>query len=385
MRICIVNRKNLVKSSAIKYPIVKPYLPDISTYQQHITTIFERNWLTNNGPLLLDLERRLTEYLGVEHLLLVANGTLALQVAYAALDVKGNVLTTPFSFAATASSLLWQNLNPVFVDVDSETLNIDCNNITAEQAENAAAILGVHVFGNPCGVDAIEELAKKHQLKVIYDAAHAFASGYEHGSAISSVLNYGDASTLSLHATKLFHSVEGGAIIFKKREDYEKAKKLINFGFDKNNIPQYVGINAKMSEMHAAMGLAVLDNIDYITEKRRQLVAHYHQKLDGIQGIALQHWHANGERNGAYMPILLDNEENLLLLTAKLTDFGIQTRRYFYPSLSQIDVYGKNGVTPLANDIALRVLCLPMYTTLTIEDVDFICDKVSTSLALIAK
>lgn len=363
------------------YPIVKPYLPELSRYQQHIETVFERNWLTNNGPLLQQLEQRLAEYLGVEHLLLVANGTLALQVAYAALDITGEVLTTPFSFAATASSLSWQNLTPVFIDIDPETLNINNHSITAEQAEKASAILGVHVFGNPCEVDEIAAFAEKHQLKVIYDAAHAFASDYQE----SSVLSYGDAATLSLHATKLFHSVEGGAIIFKKREDYEKAKQLVNFGFDKYNNPEFIGINAKMSEVHAAMGLAVLDDIAHITKNRKRLVKRYHENLANIPAIALQRWHTSGERNGAYMPILLDDETSVLTLSAKLNSCGIQTRRYFYPSLSQVDAYGKKGDTPLANDIAERVLCLPMYTALTLEDVDSICEQVKLVLTSMAK
>ncbi|WP_085298074.1 DegT/DnrJ/EryC1/StrS family aminotransferase [Cognaticolwellia mytili] len=364
----------------MQYPIVKPYLPEFSRYQQHIETVFERNWLTNNGPLLQQLEQRLAEYLGVEHLLLVANGTLALQVAYAALGVKGEVLTTPFSFAATASSLCWQGLKPVFIDIAPETLNINYKSITAAQAEQASAILGVHVFGNPCEVEEIASFAEQNQLKVIYDAAHAFASDYKQGSVLSSVLKYGDASTLSLHATKLFHAVEGGAIIFNKREDYEKAKQLINFGFDKDNMPQYVGINAKMSEMHAAMGLAVLDDIAHITASRKAIVERYHANLVDVAGITLQQWHVNGERNGAYMPVLLENEAMLLSLSAQLNDAGIQTRRYFYPSLSQVDVYGKKGRTPIANDVAQRVLCLPMYTALTIEDVDFICERVRISL-----
>jgi len=359
----------------VKYPIVKPYLPDKDKYQSHLNGVYERNWLTNNGPLVQELESRLAEYLGVEHLLLVANGTLALQVAYAALDVKGEVLTTPFSFAATASSLCWQNLKPRFIDIDAKSLNIDIEAIRKSDLSSASAILGVHVFGNPCEVEKIENIAKEYELKVIYDAAHAFASQYGE----ESVLHYGDASTLSLHATKLFHSVEGGAIIFKNKAVFEKAKQLINFGFDSQQFPEYVGINAKMSEFHAAMGLAVLDDIDHIASQRRELIDCYHQNLSGTS-LQLQDWHDKGQRNGAYMPILLENEAQLLKVVSSLSEQGIQTRRYFHPSLSQVPVYGEVGVTPVANGVSARVLCLPMYTDLSLDDVDVICQSVKQSL-----
>ena len=212
-------------------------------------------------------------------------------------------------------------------------------------------------------------------MKVIYDAAHAFASPYKE----KSVLHYGDASTLSLHATKLFHSVEGGAIIFKDKAVYDKAKQLINFGFDSSQYPEYVGINAKMSEFHAAMGLAVLDDIDHITAQRRALIECYHQNLAALP-LQLQQWHKSGQRNGAYMPILLESETQLLKLTASLSEQGVQTRRYFHPSLSQIPAYGQQGVTPTANDVSSRVLCLPMYTDLSCDDVQAICGIVSRSL-----
>ncbi len=365
-----------MNSPAIKYPIVKPYLPNQDKYHQQITEVFDRNWLTNNGPLVQSLEKRLAEYLGVEHLLLVANGTLALQVAYAALNIKGEVLTTPFSFAATASSLCWQGIKPHFIDVDAGSLNFDVSAISPERAQAASAILAVHVFGNPCELEKINQVAEQYSLKVIYDAAHAFASNY-YGK---SVLNYGDASTLSLHATKLFHSVEGGAIIFKNKADYIKAKQLINFGFDSENNPQYVGINAKMSEFHAAMGLAVLDEVDYITSQRKALITQYHAQLEGV--LQLQIWHEKGERNGAYMPILLKSEQQLLALSDRLLSEGIQTRRYFYPSLSQVPAYGMQGQTDIANDISARILCLPMYTDLKIADVDNICDTLKQALAL---
>ncbi|MFT7431527.1 MAG: dTDP-4-amino-4,6-dideoxygalactose transaminase [Colwellia sp.] len=360
----------------LKYPIVKPYLPALSVYQNEVEGIFDRNYLTNNGALVQLLEKRLAEYLGVEHLLLVANGTLALNIAYAALNVEGEVLTTPFSFAATASSLCWQGLSPHFIDIDLATLNLDVTKITSLQAEVANAILPVHVFGNPCNHHLIEPFAKEHNLTVIYDAAHAFASRI----AGQSILNFGDAATLSLHATKLFHCVEGGAVIFKSKTAFEKAKQLINFGFDKENVPQYVGINAKMSEFHAAMGLAVLDDIGKITKQRKLLVELYLQQLSMLTGVRLQQWYAGESACGAYMPIILASETILLTLMDFLKGKGIQTRRYFYPSLSKIKAYGEQGDTPIAEQIASRILCLPMYTTLTIQDVEYICQQVKQAL-----
>lgn len=358
----------------IQFPIVKPYLPAITKYQAYVTDIYQRNWLTNNGPLLQALESRLAEYLGVEHLLLVSNGTLALQVAYAALDVSGQVLTTPFSFAATASSLVWQHLQPHFIDIDEQTLNIAVDKITAAQASASSALLAVHVFGNPCNVDKINALATQHDLKVIYDAAHAFGSPV----ADRSVLSWGDASTLSLHATKLFHSVEGGAIIFKDKAVYEKARQLINFGFDNQQYPQFIGINAKMSEFHAAMGLAVLDDIEMILQHRHALIGYYQQWL--ADAVEFQVWHPEGKINGAYMPVLLKDEPQLLKVANCLLEQGIQTRRYFYPSLSQVPVYGMQGVTPIANNISQRILCLPMYFDLSLADVKIICDALKRAL-----
>lgn len=361
----------------IKYPIVKPVLPELGKYQRYIESSFERCWLTNKGPLHQELEVRLAEYLGVENLMLVANGTLALQVAYKALELQGDVITTPFSFAATAGSLKWQNLRPEFVDVDPTSLNLCPKKIdeffSLKNTSNVNALVAVHVFGNPCEVDRIDELAQKHRLKVIYDAAHAFGSQYKK----QSLLNYGDASTLSLHATKIFHCVEGGAIIFKCKETLEKAKQLINFGFDSNNNPQYTGINAKMSEMHAAMGLALFDRIDEILQKRQALVYEYKKQLNGY--LQFQTWHAEGENNGAYMPVVFDSEQSLLSTMQHLTYKGIQSRRYFYPSLSEVPAYGMHGDTPIANDISRRILCLPMYFDLSKSTIGEIANVIKAS------
>ena len=364
----------------MKYPIVKPFLPKNHDYTAHINAIFERNWLTNNGPCLQQLEQKLAEYLNVEHLLLVANGTLALQVAFAALNIKGSVLTTPFSFAATASSLCFAGITPEFIDIDPATYNINIANASDEQLSQASAIVGVHVFGNPCDVAKLEQVANKHNLKVIYDAAHAFASNLEQNNKLNSVLNHGDAATLSLHATKLFHSVEGGAVIFKHKADYLKAKQLINFGFNAQQFPEFVGINAKMSEMHAAMGLCVLEHIEHITSWRSKLSERYTTLLKPVKALQLQAWHVNGHNNGSYMPVVFESQDTLLKVQAALNDAGVQTRRYFYPSLSQVPAYGMHGETPLANSLSERVLCLPMFTDLTLEGVDEICNHLISAL-----
>jgi dTDP-4-amino-4,6-dideoxygalactose transaminase len=360
----------------VKYPIVKPFLPAFNDYTAELDAVFERCWLTNNGPCLQQLEQHLAEYFQVDHLLLVANGTLALQVAFAALNIKNNVLTTPFSFAATASSLCFANITPEFIDIDAHSYNLDITKASAEQLNRASAILGVHVFGNPCDVNAIEQTAKKYNLKVIYDAAHAFASNLNG----ESVLRNGDAATLSLHATKLFHSVEGGAIVFKHKADYLKAKQLINFGFDALQHPEYIGINAKMSEMHAAMGLSLFKSLRHITAQRRALSARYAEHLSAITAVQLQQWHTAGNNNGAYMPVLFNSEAVLMQVQQALTECGVQTRRYFYPSLSRVAAYGMLGETPIANDISERILCLPMYTDLTLDGVDEICQQLIIAL-----
>lgn len=344
-------------------PINKPHLPDLNKYQKFIAGTFQRNQLTNDGPLLLELTARLEDYLGVDNLLLVANGTVALQVAIKALNISGNVLTSPFSFAATTSSCVWEGLRPYFVDINKDTFNIDACKLT-ESVTNVDGVLPVHVYGNPCDTDSIKCFAKKSDAKVIYDAAHAF------GIKVSgqSILLAGDASTLSLHATKLFHTGEGGAIRFKSKETLEKAKKLINFGLNKQSgDTDYCGINAKMSELHAAMGLANLDEIDDVLEHRVSLYEHYTQELSGV--VQLQTWDPDASLNGAYFPIVLADEHQLKALVLFLEKAGIGTRRYFYPSLNKTQAFQQfdNAAypCPISESISSRVLCLPMYSALS--------------------
>ena len=357
-------------------PVNKPYLPDVSRYQKHIKQIYDNAWLTNNGPMVQELKVRLEEYLGVKHLLPVANGTLALQLAYKALDVTGEAVTTPFTFVATASSLKWEGIQPVFADIGSHSFNL-CPDAAAKQITPATrALVPVHVYGNPCDVTGIDTLAQQHSIKVIYDAAHAFGVQYKG----KSILNYGDAATLSFHATKVFHSVEGGAVIFKDEAAYDRAFRMINFGMD-TATGQIVdqGINAKMSEMHAAMGLAVLDNIDSVIERRKALYNRYISNLSEV--VTIPHWRVGASQNGAYMPVIFQSAAECDNVFTGLKEQGIMARRYFSPALSQVVAFGGNSeTTPVANDLVTRVLCLPLYYDLSDAELDQVCNVVKKSL-----
>jgi dTDP-4-amino-4,6-dideoxygalactose transaminase len=366
--------------------VSKPYLPKKEKLLSYIDKIYESNILTNNGPLVQELEKKLMDYLKVKNLLLVTNGTLALQLAYKLLNIKGEVITTPFSFVATTSSLYWENLKPVFVDID-DTLNIDVNLIEEKITKNTSAILPVHVFGNLCDVKKIQEIADKNNLKVIYDSAHAFG--------VENALNYGDISIISFHATKLFHTIEGGALIIKDDKLYEKAKKIINFGYFNGEIKE-IGINLKMNEFQAGMGLCVLEDINLIMEKRKELWSNYYNELKGrfqFQKLNTNNYH--------YFPIIFESEEKLLKVVVDLNKLNIYPRRYFYPSLDTIDYINENKdntidkldyvnekkcekLKDLSNNsrqickksrsISKRILCLPLYYDLTKQEQDKIIE-----------
>lgn len=343
-------------------PVTKPYLPSREKLNKYIDGIYEREWLTNNGELVQELTRRLEAYLGVKHLLLVANGTLALQVAYRALGITGQdstnkpeIITTPFTFVATASSQKWEGAEPVFVDIDADTWCLDPNKIEAAITKNTKAIVPVHVFGNACDVHAIGHISQKNNLKVIYDASHAFGVKYQG----ESLLKHGDAATLSFHATKLFHTGEGGAIVFKKKEDYERAKKMINFGITGPETIKELGINAKMSELHAAMGLSVLDEIEKNLSARAKIWQRYEQELGGK--LKLQKISDDIEYNYAYFPALFDSEEQTQYIKSALKKNGVETRRYFFPSLNTLEEKIDKVNLYFSEDISLRVLCFPIY------------------------
>lgn len=350
-------------------PVTKPYLPSREKLNKYIDGIYERQWVTNNGKLVQELTRRLEDYLGVENLLLVANGTLALQIAYRALDVSDSraekqpqAITTPFSFVATASSMKWDGIEPVFADIDPNTWCLDPSNIEKAITSNTRAIVPVHVFGNACDVEAIDAIAQKNSLKVIYDASHAFGVKYKGDS----LLKYGDAATLSFHATKLFHTGEGGAIVFKRKADLERAKKMINFGITGPENIDELGINAKMNELQAAMGLCVLDEIKPNLDARASVWANYEYRLADL--VQLQRRADDLSYNSAYFPVVFESEQKAVLTADALKEQGIMARRYFYPSLDVVGCLSDKGVQPISRDIASRILCLPIYSELSICD-----------------
>lgn len=343
-------------------------MPPIEDYQEYLTGIWKREWLTNMGPLASDLEMKLKTHLGVKHLLFVTNGTVALQMAMKALDIQGEVITTPFSFVATTSSIVWEGCSPVFVDIDPNSLNIDASKIESAITERTSAILATHVYGNPCDVEQIERIAKKHQLKVIYDAAHAF--GVEVNG--KSIFEYGDISTCSLHATKLYHSVEGGLLITQDSALLRKCAYIRNFGISGMHSFAELGINGKNSEFHAAMGLANLKYIYRIHDTRKKLSEIYSDKLSQLRA-KVPLWHKNATKNYGYYPIVLESEELLLKIKTLLDGMEIFTRRYFYPSLASALPYVDQVELEVTDELSKRVLCLPLYYELTPEEVELIC------------
>lgn len=349
-------------------PITKPFLPPMAEYQNYLAGIWQRQWLTNMGPLASELEMKLKSHLGAKHLLFVTNGTVALQMAIKALSLEGEVITTPFSFVATTSTIVWEGCTPVFVDIDKDTLNIDATKIEAAITNKTSAILATHVYGNPCDVLAIERIAEKYNLKVIYDGAHAF--GVEvYGK---SIFEYGDISTCSLHATKLYHSVEGGLIITKDPLLLKKIASMRNFGFAGQEAFDELGINAKNSEFHAAMGLANISYIENIHNKRKELTIRYDLSLKNLN-VVKPRWHNEASENYAYYPIVFETEEKMLKAMDYLKGHEIYTRRYFYPSLAKVLPYLNPTEMLVTDKIAKNVMCLPLYYDLTIEEVDLIC------------
>ncbi len=349
-------------------PVTKPFLPPEQTYRSYLDGIWQRQWLTNMGPLASQLEMELKNHLNVSHLLFVTNGTVALQMAIKALDLKGEIITTPFSFVATTSSIVWEGCAPVFVDIDQNSLNIDAAKIESAITENTSAILATHVYGNPCDVELIEQIAKKHDLKVIYDAAHAF--GVEING--KSIFEYGDISTCSLHATKPFHSIEGGLVITKSASLLKKLASIRNFGISGYDSFDELGLNGKNSEFHAAMGLANLKYISEISLKRKSLTHRYDEKLKNVRAFRPQ-WHKHSENNAAYYPVVLESEEFLLKVKDELEKMEIGTRRYFYPSLASALPYLEPKKFEITDTTSKRVLCLPLYYDLSFEEVDLIC------------
>lgn len=352
--------------------VTQPFLPPLEEFVPYLKQIWENRILTNGGPYHAQLEKELCEYLGVKYISLFANGTLALVTALQALRITGEVITTPYSFVATAHSLLWNGIKPVFVDIDPNTLNIDFNKIEAAITPKTTAILAVHCYGRPCDVEAIQKIADIYNLKVIYDAAHAFGVKYDG----KSVLNYGDLSVLSFHATKVFNTFEGGAIVSHDAKTKQRIDHLKNFGFVDEVTVVAPGINGKMSEINAAFGLLQLKHIQAALARRKEIDRAYREGLKDIKGIVCLNGDSYEATNWSYFPILVEKDYPLSRdgLYQKLKEHGIYGRRYFYPLISEFPMYrglpsAHRDNLAVANEISLKVLCLPMYPALSDTDV----------------
>jgi len=349
--------------------VSKPYLPSIEKYKELLDGIFSREWLTNNGPLVRQLEAELKDYLKTDNLLFVSNGTIALQLAIRALNLTGEIITTPFSYVATTSSIVWENCRPVMVDIDPDTLNIDPEKIRRAITPSTSAILATHVYGNPCDVFAIDEIAREYGLKVIYDAAHAFGTSIDG----ESIFAWGDISATSFHATKLFHTVEGGAVFARDPDVLQVLATMRSFGQVGDDFVR-VGINGKNSEFHAAMGIANLPHVDEILASRKALSLRYQKGLDGAN-LRRPLIRVPCTYNHAYFPVIFDSEAMLHRVTEALRQNDVFPRRYFFPSLSSLNYVGVQN-TPISDDIASRVLALPLYFGLEGADVDRIASVI---------
>lgn len=360
--------------------VTSPLLPSLEEFMPYLQDIWDRKWLTNNGHYHKELEKALCEYLKVPYISLFTNGTLPLMCALQALRITGEVITTPYSFVATTHSLWWNGIKPVFVDIDPVTGNIDPDKIEAAITPRTTAIMPVHVYGNPCDTQRIQEIADKYGLKVIYDAAHAF--GVEVNG--ESVLNAGDMSTLSFHATKVYNTIEGGALICHDEKTKQRIDYLKNFGFAGETTVIAPGINGKMDEVRAAYGLLNLKQVDAAIEARRQVAVRYREALRDVKGIRVMEDIPGVRHNYAYFPIFIDAEEYGMTrdeLYFKMKEQDVLGRRYFYPLISEFSTYrGLESASlenlSIAHQLAASVICLPMYAGLTNEEVDRILNSI---------
>lgn len=354
--------------------VTQTFLPPQEEYQAILKEAWDAVWLTNRGQLVKELEIKLQNYLSSAPLLATTNGTLPLQIALKVLAKQGEVITTPFSYVATTSSIVWENSTPVFVDIDPEHLTIDETKIEAAITSKTTAILATHVFGNPCAVEEIEQIAKKHQLAVIYDAAHGFGVNY-HGK---SLFDYGDVSTCSFHATKLFHTGEGGAMFSKDEQLFQRLYSYHNFGHDGPEKFEGLGINAKMSELQAAMGLAVLPYMSKILAKRKDAVVQY-DRLINFEVLRKMKLREDTEWNYSYYPVIFETEKQLINVKDALNAKNINPRRYFYPSLNQLP-YVKADEMPISESISKRILCLPLSFSIKDEEINLISQIINNTI-----
>jgi dTDP-4-amino-4,6-dideoxygalactose transaminase len=343
-------------------PVTKCFFPPIEAYTNQLERVWKNEWLTNRGALVLELEAQLKDKLAVPNIIIMNNGTIPIQIALQLLGKQGEIITTPFSYVATTAAILWEHCTPVFVDIHPEYLTIDETKIEAAITPKTTAILATHVFGNPCAIEAIEAIALKHNLSVIYDAAHAFGVTYNGRS----IFTYGDVSTCSFHATKLFHTGEGGAAFANNEVLHHQLFYSHNFGHNGPLEFFGLGINGKISELQAAMGLSVLPYMETIIANRKKVVDLYNSQLDfaKIKGLTIR---ANTDWNFSYYPVIFENENQLLEVQDALNAAQIFPRRYFYPSLNTI-TYVKGAAMPVSESIASRILCLPLYESLSEEE-----------------
>ncbi|RKS01893.1 DegT/DnrJ/EryC1/StrS aminotransferase family protein [Flavobacterium sp. 102] len=354
--------------------VTKTFFPPIEEYTEQLKRIWENQWLTNRGQLVLELEDKLKTHLNISNIILMNNGTIPLQIALKLLGNGGEIITTPFSYVATTAAIVWENCTPVFVDIHPEYLTIDETKIEAAITSKTTAILATHVFGNPCHIEAIEAIAQKHHLKVIYDAAHSFGVTYKG----KSIFDYGDVSTCSFHATKLFHTGEGGAAFCKDKSLEHQIFYSHTFGH-LGPIDYYgVGINGKISELQAAMGLTVLPYVAAIVKARKEVVDFYNTHLDfsKLQPLKIRE---NTQWNYSYYPVIFETEEQLLAVQKALNDNDIYPRRYFYPSLNTIE-YTQGNSMPISESVAERVLCLPLYKELSRTETERIVSLININL-----
>lgn len=356
-----------------KINVTKSSMPPFEEYTKMIKSLWDTRWLTNGGSLHNELEDKLEEYLGVENVSLFNNGHMALYTAINSMNLTGEVITTPFTFVSTTHAIVQNGLTPVFCDINEKDYTIDVEKIESLITDKTSAIVAVHVYGNVCEVEKIEQIAKKHKLKIIYDAAHAFGVKYN-GVPIGA---YGDISMISFHATKVYHTIEGGALLYNDSSLEEKIKSLRNFGLTGAETCEYIGMNTKMNEFQAAMGLCNLKHINEEIKKRKRIVEAYQENLKNIKGIKIWAKQEKIESNYIYFPILIENDYGLSrdeLLTL-LAENNIIARKYFYPLTSDFECYSNyKSDTPIARSIAKKVLTLPLYADLSMEEVDFICN-----------
>lgn len=359
---------------AMSVYVTKSFLPPFEEYNEILKKIWENGIVTNQGPCVLELQKKLACFLGVDNFQYVTNGTVALQLALAALDIhEGEIITTPFSYVATTSSILWERCEPVFVDIETDNFTIDVNKIEAAITPRTKAILAVHVFGYACDTDKIQKIADKHNLKVIYDGAHAFASRYRK----KSLLSYGDITTCSFHATKLFHTIEGGACIIKDKKVSDILELQKRFGQDFEE-QKMLGINAKQSEFHAAIGLVNFTHLPEIIKARKHVCDLYDSLLGRL--IERPKSQENLEYNYAYYPVLFKSEEELLKVFTALHAEDIFPRRYFHPSLNTLSYLKNKQNCPISEDICSRIACLPLYVGLKDEEIEKICNIIRENI-----